>query len=195
MASKLYDENKMKSFLSTLSLDEIKYGYLNLKLVEVQPSKFFKTYTFKYEVIPTSDEYIILWETLNVFVHSKIYTFFKAASIWEEIYIVFSLGDFKYIHTPNPLISTSLERRILGILDSVETFSIGDKVFSVENCEGEFKEPYINGIELKISFKTRYYNDVDSIEPLEIEELSPIINEIRKYTKAEISITLLPHYH
>jgi len=195
MASKLYDENKMKSFLSTLSLDEIKYGYLNLKLVEVQPSKFFKTYTFKYEVIPTSDEYIILWETLNVFVHSKIYTFFKAASIWEEIYIVFSLGDFKYIHTPNPLISTSLERRILGILDSVETFSIVDKVFSVENCEGEFKEPYINGIELKISFKTRYYNDVDSIEPLEIEELSPIINEIRKYTKAEISITLLPHYH
>ena len=195
MASKLYDENKMKSFLSTLSLDEIKYGYLNLKLVEVQPSKFFKTYTFKYEVIPTSDEYIILWETLNVFVHSKIYTFFKAASIWEEIYIVFSLGDFKYIHTPNPLLSTSLERRILGILDSVETFSIVDKVFSVENCEGEFKEPYINGIELKISFKTRYYNDVDSIEPLEIEELSPIINEIRKYTKAEISITLLPHYH
>lgn len=195
MASKLYDENKMKSFLSTLSLDEIKYGYLNLKLVEVQPSKFFKTYTFKYEVIPTSDEYIILWETLNVFVHSKIYTFFKAASIWEEIYIVFSLGDFKYIHTPNPLLSTSLERKILGILDSVETFSIGDKVFSVENCEGEFKEPYINGIELKISFKTRYYNDVDSIEPLEIEELSPIINEIRKYTKAEISITLLPHYY
>jgi len=195
MASKLYDENKMKSFLSTLSLDKIKYGYLNLELVEVQPSKFFKTYTFKYEVIPTSDEYIILWETLNVFVHSKIYTFFKAASIWEEIYIVFSLGDFKYIHTPNPLISTSLERRILGILDSVETFSIVDKVFSVENCEGEFKEPYINGIELKISFKTRYYNDVDSIEPLEIEELSPIINEIRKYTKAEISITLLPHYH
>jgi hypothetical protein len=195
MASKLYDENKMKSFLSTLSLDEIKYGYLNLKLVEVQPSKFFKTYTFKYEVIPTSDEYIILWETLNVFVHSKIYTFFKAASIWEEIYIVFSLGDFKYIHTPKPLLSTSLERRILGILDSVETFSIGDKVFSVENCEGEFKEPYINGIELKISFKTRYYNDVDNIEPLEIEELSPIINEIRKYTKAEISITLLPHYH
>jgi hypothetical protein len=195
MASKLYDENKMKSFLSTLSLDEIKYGYLNLKLVEFQPSKFFKTYTFKYEVIPTSDEYIILWETLNVFVHSKIYTFFKAASIWEEIYIVFSLGDFKYIHTPNPLLSTSLERRILGILDSVETFSIVDKVFSVENCEGEFKEPYINGIELKISFKTRYYNDVDSIEPLEIEELSPIINEIRKYTKAEISITLLPHYH
>ena len=195
MASKLYDENKMKSFLSTLSLDEIKYGYLNLKLVEVQPSKFFKTYTFKYEVIPTSDEYIILWETLNIFVHSKIYTFFKAASIWEEIYIVFSLGNFKYIHTPNPLLSTSLERRILGILDSVETFSIGDKVFSVENCEGEFKEPYINGIELKISFKTRYYNDVDSIEPLEIEELSPIINEIRKYTKAEISITLLPHYH
>jgi hypothetical protein len=195
MASKLYDENKMKSFLSTLSLDEIKYGYLNLKLVEVQPSKFFKTYTFKYEVIPTSDEYIILWEKLNVFVHSKIYTFFKAASIWEEIYIVFSLGNFKYIHTPNPLLSTSLERRILGILDSVETFSIGDKVFSVENCEGEFKEPYINGIELKISFKTRYYNDVDNIEPLEIEELSPIINEIRKYTKAEISITLLPHYH
>jgi len=195
MASKLYDENKMKSFLSTLSLDEIKYGYLNLKLVEVQPSKFFKTYTFKYEVIPTSDEYIILWEKLNVFVHSKIYTFFKAASIWEEIYIVFSLGDFKYIHTPNPLLSTSLERKILGILDSVETFSIGDKVFSVENCEGEFKEPYINGIELKISFKTRYYNDVDSIEPLEIEELSPIINEIRKYTKAEISITLLPHYY
>jgi hypothetical protein len=195
MASKLYDENKMKSFLSTLSLDEIKYGYLNLKLVEVQPSKFFKTYTFKYEVIPTSDEYIILWETLNVFVHSKIYTFFKAASIWEEIYIVFSLGDFKYIHTPNPLLSTSLERKILGILDSVETFSIGDKVFSVENCEGEFKEPYINGIELKISFKTRYYNDVDSIEPLEIEELSPIINEIQKYTKAEISITLLPHYY
>jgi len=195
MASKLYDENKMKSFLSTLSLDEIKYGYLNLKLVEVQPSKFFKTYTFKYEVIPTSDEYIILWETLNVFVHSKIYTFFKAASIWEEIYIVFSLGDFKYIHTPNPLLSTSLERKILGILDSVETFSIGDKVFSVENCEGEFKEPYINGIELKISFKTRYYNDVDSIEPLEIEELSPIINEIRKYTKAEISITLLPYYY
>ena len=185
----------MKSFLSTLSLDEIKYGYLNLKLVEVQPSKFFKTYTFKYEVIPTSDEYIILWETLNVFVHSKIYTFFKAASIWEEIYIVFSLGDFKYIHTPNPLLSTSLERKILGILDSVETFSIGDKVFSVENCEGEFKEPYINGIELKISFKTRYYNDVDNIEPLEIEELSPIINEIRKYTKAEISITLLPHYY
>jgi hypothetical protein len=195
MASKLYDENKMKSFLSTLSLDEIKYGYLNLKLVEVQPSKFFKTYTFKYEVIPTSDEYIILWETLNVFVHSKIYTFFKAASIWEEIYIVFSLGDFKYIHTPNPLLSTSLERKILGILDSVETFSIGDKVFSVENCEGEFKEPYINGIELKISFKTRYYNDVDSIEPLDIRELSPIINEIQKYTKAEISITLLPHYH
>lgn len=195
MASKLYDENKMKSFLSTLSLDEIKYGYLNLKLVEVQPSKFFKTYTFKYEVIPTSDEYIILWETLNVFVHSKIYTFFKAASIWEEIYIVFSLGDFKYIHTPNPLLSTSLERKILGILDSVETFSIGDKVFSVKDCEGEFKEPYINGIELKISFKTRYYNDVDSIEPLEIEELSPIINEIRKYTKAEISITLLPYYY
>jgi len=195
MASKLYDENKMKSFLSTLSLDEIKYGYLNLKLVEVQPSKFFKTYTFKYEVIPTSDEYIILWETLNVFVHSKIYTFFKAASIWEEIYIVFSLGDFKYIHTPNPLLSTSLERRILGILDSVETFSIVDKVFSVENCEGEFKEPYINGIELKIRFKTRYYNDVDSIEPLDIRELSPIINEIQKYTKAEISITLLPHYH
>jgi len=195
MASKLYDENKMKSFLSTLSLDKIKYGYLNLELVEVQPSKFFKTYTFKYEVIPTSDEYIILWETLNVFVHSKIYTFFKAASIWEEIYIVFSLGDFKYIHTPNPLLSTSLERKILGILDSVETFSIGDKVFSVGNCEGEFKEPYINGIELKISFKTRYYNDVDNIEPLEIEELSPIINEIRKYTKAEISITLLPHYY
>jgi hypothetical protein len=195
MASKLYDENKMKSFLSTLSLDEIKYGYLNLKLVEVQPSKFFKTYTFKYEVIPTSDEYIILWETLNIFVHSKIYTFFKAASIWEEIYIVFSLGNFKYIHTPNPLLSTSLERRILGILDSVETFSIGDKVFSVENCEGEFKEPYINGIELKISFKTRYYNDADSIEPLDIRELSPIINEIQKYTKAEISITLLPHYH
>ena len=72
MASKLYDENKMKSFLSTLSLDEIKYGYLNLKLVEVQPSKFFKTYTFKYEVIPTSDEYIILWETLNVFVQAVI---------------------------------------------------------------------------------------------------------------------------
>ena len=133
MASKLYDENKMKSFLSTLSLDKIKYGYLNLELVEVQPSKFFKTYTFKYEVIPTSDEYIILWETLTIFVHSKIYTFFKAASIWEEIVILFSLGDFKYIYTPNPLISTSLERKVLGILDSVETFSIGDKVFSVEN--------------------------------------------------------------
>lgn len=195
MASNLYDANKMMSFLSTLSLDEIKYRNLNLKLVEVQPSKFFKTYTFKYEVTPTSDEYIILLQSLSKFVHDKIYAFFKAASIKEMIFVVFRMDDLNYISNDTPIISTSLERRLLGILDSVETFTVGDKVFSVKNCEGQFTEPYLNGIQLNIKFDTRYYNDVDDIEGLDIEELIPIINEIKKYTKAEIFIKLSPHYY
>jgi len=195
MASNLYDANKMMSFLSTLSLDEIKYRNLNLKLVEAQPSKFFKTYTFKYEVTPTSDEYIILLQSLSKFVHDKIYTFFKAASIKEMIFVVFRMDDLNYISNDTPIISTRLERRLLGILDSVETFTVGDKVFSVKNCEGKFSEPYIDGFELNIEFETRYYNDVDDIEGLDIEELSPIIDEIKKFTDAEIFIKLSPRYY
>ena len=195
MASNLYDANKMMSFLSTLSLDEIKYRNLNLKLVEVQPSKFFKTYTFKYEVTPTSDEYIILLQSLSKLVHDKIYTFFKAASIGEMIFVVFRIDDLNYIPNGTPIISTSLERRLLGILDSIETFTVGDKVFSVKNCEGYFSESYINGFQLNIEFETRYYNDVNDIEGLDIEELSPIIDEIKKFTKAEIFVELSPNYY